>query len=504
MAVMEEFIDDFLPLYADQTRDVIRARWDAWANENLSAQDVDSWTDTREGSFFFIVTEPGVREGARIYDLMGSEVPAAASPLWAWESYLDDHAAVLGVERSPATYAEGYVTFTGPVGTVVLPGSVVAAPPGDPEGDALEYAVVTGGTVPAAAVPPAGLAAVVSATGGALAAATRYYVVTAVDAAGETVTSAQVTGTTVGTTGSVALTWGAVPTATSYRVYRGTVSGGPYSFLADVTATTYTDTGAVAPDPLRTPSGVNTTGGKLRVPVRADQTGPEWNVGAGAITQLVSPLDQTTVINVASVVGGTEVETDDSLRSKLFDRYLGQGAGTAADYRRWAREEPGVGGAVVLALWNGAGTVKVIIFDSSGAPTSAQTVTSLQARLDPVPAKGEGEAPIGATVTVQTATTLAVVIDVPVEFLPGYSVDGFGGTVALGPRIQQLVTYYAEHVPPGDEVVRAQIIGQVAALPGVHDVGDVRINAASINLPVPSNPPRTPDVTAVNVSSVTL
>ncbi len=84
--------------------------------------------------------------------------------------------------------------------------------------------------------------ATASTTGGTLAANTYYYKVTAVNAIGETLPSAEVSATTTGTTGSVAVTWPAITGAAGYKVYRG-VGGGAENAVASVAGTSYTDTG---------------------------------------------------------------------------------------------------------------------------------------------------------------------------------------------------------------------------------------------------------------------
>jgi fibronectin type 3 domain-containing protein len=84
---------------------------------------------------------------------------------------------------------------------------------------------------------------------------TYYYVVSAVNSAGESANSAQVNATpsappaaptglqaTAGNA-QVSLTWNASSGASSYNVKRSTTSGGPYTTIASPTATNYTDTG---------------------------------------------------------------------------------------------------------------------------------------------------------------------------------------------------------------------------------------------------------------------
>lgn len=98
-----------------------------------------------------------------------------------------------------------------------------------------------------------------SGTGGTLAAGTYAYRVTALDAFGESLPSAEATATTTGSSGSVALSWTAVPSASGgYNVYGRTASGETY--LGHTATTTYTDTGSATPSLTRQLPTANTTG----------------------------------------------------------------------------------------------------------------------------------------------------------------------------------------------------------------------------------------------------
>jgi fibronectin type 3 domain-containing protein len=86
---------------------------------------------------------------------------------------------------------------------------------------------------------------------------TYYYVVTAVNTAGQSSNSNQASATPMGATApaapanlsatagnqQVSLSWTASSGATSYNVMRGTVNGGPYTQIATATVTNYADTG---------------------------------------------------------------------------------------------------------------------------------------------------------------------------------------------------------------------------------------------------------------------
>lgn len=128
--------------------------------------------------------------------------------------------------------------------------------------------------------PPAGLLAFGYATGGTLAAGTYYYVVTAVNANGETTASNEAHAAVTGATSSVVLVWQAAGSGsfgpTHYKIYRGTTAGGENVLIATVSPTTYTYTDTGGAGSTATPPGTDgaSVSFPLWVPVSISQLMP--------------------------------------------------------------------------------------------------------------------------------------------------------------------------------------------------------------------------------------
>lgn len=293
--------------------------------------------------------------------------------------------------------------------------------------------------------------------------------------------------------------------AATYRVFRlaATQAGGLVTFSGPegttiaagttVSAEPTSEEGEQPPEFVVTTAGTIAAGkSEIELPVVAVEPGAASNVAANAISVVVSTLAGVEVINAEAIGGGSDVETDEALLERLLEAFEGRAGGRKSDYRAWAREVEGVGRATVIANWQGAGTVLVVISDAEGNPASPETVETLQRVLDPVPGAGEGKAPIGAVVTVEAATLLNVTVSATIDFEEGYSLDGTGGTVALRAPLEAVVEGYVESVQSGEEVVLSQALGRMALVPGVHDVGLGRVNGVAGNLAVPTSPPQQP------------
>lgn len=250
-------------------------------------------------------------------------------------------------------------------------------------------------------------------------------------------------------------------------------------------ATVQTDPDA---DPVvfATTESATIAGGTAVLAVEALVAGSAGNVGAGTVTTLASPLDGiASLTNASAMSGGADVESDDLYRERILLEYVAaRGAGTQADYVRWALSYPPIGRVVVEAIWAGAGTVRVIVTDQAGAPVSGTVVTGLQNLLDPVAGQGLGLAPIGATVTVATVTAVTVDVDAIVSLKTGYSFDGAGGTIAVRTSIEQAIEDYIDKLNPGDDVILEHVSAQFFTVEGVYDVSGVELNGVATNVTI--------------------
>lgn len=140
-------------------------------------------------------------------------------------------------------------------------------------------------------------------------------------------------------------------------------------------------------------------GGTASCGVIAVLAGSQGNAAANVITVMgVTQTGVHSVTNPDAVRGGYDEESDDDLRERYYDILRNPPtSGNPAHYRQWALEVTGVGGAKVLPRWNGPGTVKVVIVSSNNESAEEKLVAAVAENI-------ENNRPVGATVTVESAT----------------------------------------------------------------------------------------------------
>ena len=212
--------------------------------------------------------------------------------------------------------------------------------------------------------------------------------------------------------------------------------------------------------------------------------GTVGNVGPGTIT--VVPKTSTgiaQIINEASAYGGYDVETDESLLERYFDRLRNPVNGVNANqYIAWAESINGVGGARCIPIWNGKNTVKVIIIGSDYKPASENVVKLVQDYIDPNQnGDGSGVATIGAVTTVVSAKTVAVNIKIK-----GLKLTG--DETALKAEIKSQIDRYIRTAAFNTDYVSiAKIGGIIIDIDGVQDYTEVLINGAHASVKIPND-----------------
>lgn len=131
------------------------------------------------------------------------------------------------------------------------------------------------------------------------------------------------------------------------------------------------------------------------IPVECSTAGTIGNVKAGTITVIPMSIPGiSSVMNAEATYDGFDEEDDATLYNRLIFKVRQPAtSGNVNDYIEWATSIAGVGHVTVVPLWNGNGTVKVIIADSSGNPASSNLLTQVSTTI-------ETKRPIGATVSV--------------------------------------------------------------------------------------------------------
>lgn len=178
------------------------------------------------------------------------------------------------------------------------------------------------------------------------------------------------------------------------------------------------------------------------------------------------------VAELADVLSpGEEEESDESLRERyLLKAQAPATSGNQAHYVIWAREVPGVGDANAIPVWNGPGTVKVVLIDPDKRAVSEFVRQAVEDHI-------ETQRPIGADVTVVPATEVEINISVGVELPMGVDID------EVRTVFRDAVTEYLKGLAFKDKFVRPVRIGNILLdVAPIIDYENLAINGQTSNI----------------------
>jgi len=222
-----------------------------------------------------------------------------------------------------------------------------------------------------------------------------------------------------------------------------------------------------------TEESVTITGGIASVVANAAEVGELYNVAAGTITQQIVSISGLSSITNEAAVGGTDPESDKSLVERLYN-YLQKPAtsGNVYHYEQWALEVDGVGGVKVVPLWNGAGTVKVLIVGPNKTPVDSAIVTQCAEHI-------ELYRPIGATVTVMSAEGLAINVEATI------SIESTTTKAAVQAAFESSLAAYLQSIAFNKyEIVYNRIAFMLLDIEGVIDYSSLTVNGGTVNITV--------------------
>ncbi len=200
---------------------------------------------------------------------------------------------------------------------------------------------------------------------------------------------------------------------------------------------------------------------------------------------MVGGLSGLEYVKITELLIPAEDEEDtESLRERYFNSFDNKAfGGNVTDYIEKTNGIDGVGATKVTPTWNGGGTVKLTVLDSTYNKASDTLVELVQETIDPTQlGDGVGLAPIGHIVTVDTVKEVAVNVQSSLTFDTGYSFE------TLESSINNVVEEYLaeERQKWGSQgylIVRiAYIEAKILGINGVLDIANTKLNGVVENL----------------------
>jgi uncharacterized phage protein gp47/JayE len=200
----------------------------------------------------------------------------------------------------------------------------------------------------------------------------------------------------------------------------------------------------------------------------------------------------------AIITVGTDEETDTALRARYYASFeIAEFGGNIASYRNKILAISGVGAVQVYPAYNGGGTVLCSIVDTDYKPAQQALIDTVQNIICP-PAEGGntpsplgyGVAPIGAAVTITTATDVPMNVEFTITMETGIS---FGPTyqTAIEKAIGDYITEAAQtwgaalitnQVSYSVIIYVSQVIAAILSVEGVANVTGLTLNGGAVDI----------------------
>lgn len=202
----------------------------------------------------------------------------------------------------------------------------------------------------------------------------------------------------------------------------------------------------------------------MSVAVQCSVAGESGNVIAGAINKFPVTISGLSSVNnpyghdttPQEFSNGYDIEEEEAFRERIFEAIREpKTSGNKYHYKFWAKEVEGVGDARVIPLWDGAGTVKVVICDTDYRAADSTLTDAVKAYIDPGSGTGEGQAPIGANCTVSSGEEKNIQVRANVSLASGANIN------TVKARISVAIADYLKTIALTESKVSFGFIGNV-------------------------------------------
>lgn len=202
-----------------------------------------------------------------------------------------------------------------------------------------------------------------------------------------------------------------------------------------------------------------------------EQPGSIGNLYSGQLDN-IDNVSGVTATLVDIIVFGEDEETDENLRARFFNQVRSTStSGNIYDYKKWALEVPGCGGAKVFPLWNGPGTVKVLVVDEN-MEIDPHLPAAVHEHIETV-------RPIGASVTVESPQEKVINISADVYL------DGSDTLENIQTKFTSVIAEYLKGLTFEVYTVSYAKIGSLLlSVPGVADYSNLTVNNGSENIAI--------------------
>lgn len=211
--------------------------------------------------------------------------------------------------------------------------------------------------------------------------------------------------------------------------------------------------------------------GEQKVIIEALENGKDKNLSEG-IEFTFEEFYIESAISIEPIQGGVDMESDEDFKERFYYTQAHKGtSGNVNDYINWSYEVDGVKNVKVIPLWNGNGTVKVLIMGDDNRNVDSTILENAREYIN-------YKKPIGANVTVTTPKVRDINISAILELETSYELAG----------IKKAIEYEVnEYLVSAKEVTYTKIAGIISKIEGVLDYKDLKINGDYRNITLSSD-----------------